>query len=104
MSVCYCTGNNVGTNGQEFFKKLQTEKITSSDCLKWKQFGPGMAGYCEEFWIHPTNDNVMFMGPDMHVSYGTWDRGHSWQTLKDCDGTGQDMKRVIEMDFSRQQS
>ena len=87
---------------KNFFKKLQTEKITSSDCLKWKQFGPGMAGYCEEFWIHPTNDNVMFMGPDMHVSYGTWDRGHSWQTLKDCDGTGQDMKRVIEMDFSRQ--
>ena len=36
---------------KNFFKKLQTEKITSSDCLKWKQFGPGMAGYCEEFWI-----------------------------------------------------
>ena len=87
---------------KEYFEKLRKEKVESSDALVWKQFGPGMSGYCEEFWCHPTDAGVMFMGPDMHVSYGTWDDGHSWHTLKDCDGTGQDMKRVIEMDFSRQ--
>ncbi|WP_169829157.1 hypothetical protein [Tsuneonella mangrovi] len=38
----------------------------------------------------------------MHVSYGTWNGGQSWQSLQDADGTGNDMKRVIDVDFSRQ--
>ena len=69
---------------KEYFEKLRKEKVESSDALVWKQFGPGMSGYCEEFWCHPTDAGVMFMGPDMHVSYGTWDDGHSWHTLKDA--------------------
>lgn len=85
-----------------YFARLAKEKVVSDQSLTWRQFGPGMSGYCEEFWCHPTDSKVMFMGPDMHVSYGTWDDGDSWQTLKDCDGTGQDMKRVLDMDFSRQ--
>ncbi len=84
------------------FDRLRTERIESSPIVEWKNFGPGMSGYCEEFWCHPTDTNAMFMGPDMHVSFGTWDNGRSWQTLKDCDGLGIDMKRVLEIDFSRQ--
>jgi hypothetical protein len=61
-----------------------------------------MSGYCEEFWCRSMDTNVMFMGPDMHVSFGTWDGGESWQTMKDCDGLGQEMKRVLNIEFSRQ--
>ncbi len=42
------------------------------------------------------------MGPDMHVSFGSWDNGKSWQTLKDPDGLGHEMKRVLDIEFSRQ--
>lgn len=81
---------------------LPKEKITSTTEINWRQFGPGMAGYNEELWCHPTDKNTILMGPDMHVTYGSWDYGASWQTVKDCDGTGYDMERVIEVQFSRQ--
>ncbi len=85
-----------------YFDKLDRVRVESTKMLEWRQFGPGMAGYCEEFWCHPTDVNTMLMGPDMHVAFGTWDRGESWHTIKDCDGTGYDMERVIEVAFSHQ--
>ena len=87
---------------EAFFSKIRTERIQSDQSIEWKNFGPGMSGYCEEFWCHPTDANVMFMGPDMHVSYGTWDNGKSWQTIKDSDGLGLEMKRVLDIEFSLQ--
>lgn len=85
-----------------YFQKLQSEKVASSNKLEWQQFGPGMAGYCEEFWCHPTDKNVLFMSPDMYNSYGSWDNGVSWQTIKDVDGTGKDMRRIQSIVFSHQ--
>ncbi|MDW7692456.1 hypothetical protein R9C00_13030 [Flammeovirgaceae bacterium SG7u.111] len=87
---------------KDFFLQVKNEKIISDPSVEWKNFGPGMSGYCEEFWCHPTDTNVMFMGPDMHVSFGTWDNGKSWHTIKDSDGMGQDMKRVLDIEFSLQ--
>ncbi|CDF79828.1 glycoside hydrolase (GHnc), partial [Formosa agariphila KMM 3901] len=87
---------------QQFFETIKTERIISDPSVIWKNFGPGMSGYNEEFWCHPTDTNVMFMGPDMHVSYGTWDNGKSWQTIKDSDGDGLDMERVHDIAFSVQ--
>lgn len=87
---------------QTFFKKLQNERVQSSDLVTWQQFGPGMSGYCEAYWCHPTDPNVMFMSPDMYNSYGTWDGGKSWQTIKDYDGNGRDMRRVQHIVFSIQ--
>lgn len=84
----------------DFFQKIRTEKVISDSSVSWKNFGPGMSGYCEEFWCHPTDTNVMFMGPDMHVSFGTWDNGKSWHTIKDSDGDGQDLVRVHDIQFS----
>lgn len=96
----------LSTSGQEvsadFFKQLKTEKVISNPSVEWKNFGPGMSGYCEEFWCHPTNSNVMFMGPDMHVAYGSWDAGKSWQTIKDSDGFGKGLERVHDIVFSTQ--
>lgn len=85
-----------------FFEKIKTEKTISSDLVEWKNFAPGTSGYCEELWCHPTDANVMFSGPDMHASFGSWDGGKSWQSLKDYDGNGMDMRRVIDIQFSRQ--
>ncbi|MDO6802326.1 hypothetical protein Q4595_07675 [Wenyingzhuangia sp. 1_MG-2023] len=87
---------------KKFFKKIKTEKFISDPSIVWENFGPGMSGYNEEFWCHSTDPNVMFMGPDMHVSYGSWDNGKSWQTIKDSDGDGRDMERVLDIDFSTQ--
>ncbi|NJB83528.1 VPS10 domain-containing protein [Wenyingzhuangia aestuarii] len=83
-----------------FFEKIKTQRVTSSNKVVWKSFGPGTSGYCEEFWCHPTDPNVMFSGPDMHAAFGTWDNGKTWQTLKDYDGTGVDLRRVIDIKFS----
>ncbi|NIJ44873.1 hypothetical protein FHR24_001312 [Wenyingzhuangia heitensis] len=85
-----------------FFEKIKTQKITSDSSVEWKNFGPGTSGYCEEFWCHPTDVNVMFSGPDMHAAFGTWDNGKTWQTLKDYDGTGVSLRRIHDIVFSTQ--
>ncbi|WP_139956911.1 VPS10 domain-containing protein [Flavicella sediminum] len=102
--VCFLCINTIAQAqlNSSYFQKLKTEKISSSEEITWNQFGPGMAGYCEEFWCHPTDENVMFMSPDMYNSYGTWDNGLSWHTIKDYDGTGKDMRRVQSIVFSHQ--
>ena len=87
-------------SNSDFFDKIRNERVSSDPNVVWKNFGPGMSGYNEEFWCHPTDTNVMFMGPDMHVSYGTWDNGKTWSTLKDWDGDGQDLERVNDIVFS----
>lgn len=83
-----------------FFEKLKTQRVESDTTVVWKNFGPGMSGYNEEFWCHPTDTAAMFMGPDMHVSYGTWDNGKSWHSIKDYDGDGLGLERVNDMAFS----
>lgn len=99
----YAFSQQMSTSASKsFFKNLKAKKIISDPSVVWKNFGPGMSGYNEEFWCHPTDPNVMFMGPDMHVSYGSWDNGKSWQTIKDSDGDGRDMERVLDIDFSTQ--
>ncbi|WP_211316268.1 T9SS type A sorting domain-containing protein [Flavobacterium faecale] len=84
------------------FTMLQNQKIQSSPLVQWTNISPGTSGYCEEFWCHPTDVNVMFSGADMHAAFGTWDNGQSWNTLKDSDGNGLDMRRVIDIQFSLQ--
>ncbi|BAX81095.1 sialidase family protein [Labilibaculum antarcticum] len=87
-----------------YFKKLHSKRVESTDLVEWKQFGPGMAGYCEEFWCHPTDKNVIMMSPDMFNTYGSWDAGKTWQTIKDCDGDGKDLPRIRKFTFSQQNS
>ncbi|WNJ16565.1 VPS10 domain-containing protein [Pontibacter sp. G13] len=84
-----------------YFDLLRVQRSASVDTIVWKNFGPGLSGYCEEFWCHPTDTNVMFMGPDMHSAFGTWDNGQTWETLKDWDGTGVRRRRIHDIVFSR---
>lgn len=87
---------------QAFFKNLVVKKVNSNPTIDWVNISPGTSGYCEEFWCHPTDPNAMFSGPDMHAAFGSWDGGASWQTLKDYDGSGLEMRRVIDIQFSLQ--
>ena len=110
-SLCISTGCSVNKDGEqkkllqnnvEYFEQLRTQKVESDPIVQWKNIGPGMSGYNEKLWNHPSNTHVMFMAPDMHVTYGTWDAGKSWHSVKDHDELGQMMKRVVDMDFSLQ--
>lgn len=87
---------------KKYFKKLYKERVESTESVAWTQLAPGNSGYCEGLWCHPTDSKVMFQGPDMHISYGSWDDGQSWQSIKDPDGTGFEMRRVTDMAFSLQ--
>ncbi|GAA4237652.1 hypothetical protein GCM10022291_25120 [Postechiella marina] len=102
FALCIKANAQLSKKQKSFFKKIKNERVISNQSVEWKNFGPGMSGYNEEFWCHPTDPNVMFMGPDMHVSFGTWDAGKSWHTIKDSDGNGTDMERVLDIVFSKQ--
>ena len=91
-----------GLQETDFFQRLRNEKVTSDPAVEWQNIGPGMSGYNEKIWPHPSDTDVLFLGPDMHVSYGSWDGGISWKSLQDHDETGQLMKRVSDIEFSRQ--
>ncbi len=100
MLAAAVVSNTIAASSDSYFKKLQSGPVESTDLVEWHQIGSGMAGYCEAFWLHPTDKNVMFMSPDMGNSYGSWDGGQSWQTIKNCDSDLMDLIRVRCMDFS----
>lgn len=74
--------------------------MTSTDYIDWYQVSPGTSGYCEMIWMHPTDSKTMIMSPDMFNTYGSWDGGESWLTVKDCDGMGKMFTRVQAAAFS----
>lgn len=109
MALSACTSLPSPSNSQAetgggaaFFAQLASARVKSSELVQWHPVGPGMSGYNEELWPHPSDPETLFMGPDMHASYGSWDGAASWHSLEDEDGTGFAMKRVIDMGFSRQ--
>ncbi|MDO6802320.1 hypothetical protein Q4595_07645 [Wenyingzhuangia sp. 1_MG-2023] len=104
LMIVALLGFNVNAQlDKKYFKKLNSKKVTSTDLVTWQQVGPGMSGYCEEFWCHPTDAKVIMMSPDMFNTYGTWDGGKSWKTIKDIDGDGRDLARVRKFMFSHQE-
>lgn len=94
--------SQISSSNVAYFKTLKNERVDSDPIVQWQNIGPGMSGYNEELWLHPADANVMFMAPDMHVAYGSWDAGNSWQSIQDHDELGQLMKRVLDIEFSRQ--
>ncbi len=94
-------GSLSAKSSAQYFKELSQGRVESSSEIEWRNLGPGMSGYNETMIIHPADDNVLFLGPDMRVSYGSWDKGESWQTIKDCDGEGRALEWLLDIDFSR---
>jgi photosystem II stability/assembly factor-like uncharacterized protein len=84
-----------------YFQKLQSERQESTPFLRWTEFGPGMSGYSDKFFPHPTDPNTMLVTMDMGNSYSTHDNGLSWTTTKDWDSDAED-QRPAALDFSRQ--
>lgn len=108
FTACVITGASLTAqilpkdkDARKYFEKLQTERVESTGLIEWKQIGPGTAGYCEAIWMHPTDPKVMIMSPDMYNTYGSFDGGESWVTVKDCDAWDRQMIRVMCLDFSR---
>ncbi|WP_440874819.1 VPS10 domain-containing protein [Thalassotalea sp. PLHSN55] len=87
---------------KDYFERLRTERVSSDSSIEWQNIGPGMSGYNEKLWTHPTDPDTVFLGPDMHVSYGSWDAGKTWHNIQDQDEVGQLMKRILDIDFSLQ--
>ncbi|WP_303318165.1 T9SS type A sorting domain-containing protein [Flavivirga abyssicola] len=94
--------SNAQTLDTNYFNALKSSKQNSSPDFEWRQFGPGNSGYCEEFWIHPTDPNCYYMSPDLSNSYGTFDNGVTWQTIKEIDGNGRGLRRVQNITLSHQ--
>jgi len=93
---------NAQTLDVNYFNALQTTKQLSTPDFEWQQFGPGMSGYCEEFWTHPTDPNALYQSPDLFNTYGSFDNGETWNTIKEVDGNGRLMRRVQTITFSHQ--
>ncbi|WP_281991270.1 VPS10 domain-containing protein [Aquimarina aggregata] len=100
LSLIY--SSSFGQLDTEYFSRLKSNTVASSDALEWVQFGPGMSGYCEFFWCHPTDPKTIHMSPDMFNAYGSFDAGKSWQTIKNYDSQDRGMGRTYDIEFSRQ--
>ncbi len=97
-----CSSSLFGQLDSDYFNRLNSETVKSSDAVEWTQFGPGMSGYCEFFWCHPTDPKTIHMSPDMFNAYASFDSGKSWQTMKDYDSQERNMGRTYDVEFSRQ--
>ena len=84
----------------KYFKNLQAKKQTSTTAVNWTNVGPGMSGYNEIYYAHPTDPNSMYMSLDMGNSFYTHDNGLNWTTQKDWDSDGE-QGRTMDADFSR---
>ncbi|WP_068471917.1 VPS10 domain-containing protein [Saccharicrinis aurantiacus] len=92
-----------------FWDDLKTKKLSSAEDIIWTQFGPGMSGNNKSAFWHPTDPDVLFIGPNMGNSYVSFDRGATYQTILNEDES--DFKRgergaieITSLDFSRQNS
>lgn len=85
----------------QYFSDLQSSQQTSSPYIKWTNFGPGMSGYCDELFVHPTDPNSLYMNLDMGNSYYTHDAAQSWISMQEWDSDGEG-GRPVWMDFSHQ--
>ncbi len=86
---------------EAYFKTLQTTTVESTPDIVWRNLGPAMSGYCDQFTIHPTDPNWMYTTLDMGNHYYTDDNAQNWTSVHDWDQTG-DFGRVNWVDFSRQ--
>ncbi|OWW25797.1 hypothetical protein B4Q04_09385 [Zobellia sp. OII3] len=119
VSTIFCHGQEIGLATKEdqalkssaasstFFEDIKTKDIVSDNSIKWIQFGPGMSGNNKSAFWHPTDPNVLFIGPNMGNSYRSTDKGLTYETIMDEDGPGHKtgMRGPLDatsFDFSRQ--
>ena len=86
---------------------IRTKSITSDASIVWQQFGPGMSGNNKVAHWHPTDANMLFIGPNMGNSYYSDDKGFTYHSLYNEDeptfSTGdRGPREPSSVDFSRQ--
>ncbi|MDO6737787.1 VPS10 domain-containing protein [Wenyingzhuangia sp. 2_MG-2023] len=70
----------------KFFKKLENEKVASTNGVVWKQVAPGNAGFANLMRYHPTIPELITQCPDMWNAYQSENNGKSWYGITDYDG------------------
>lgn len=90
-----------------YWNDLKTKRVESDSSITWVQFGPGMSGNNKCAHWHPTEPDLLFIGPNMGNSYRTGDQGMTYQTIYDVDAPGfrsglRGPQEVGSVDFSRQ--
>ncbi|QBG46830.1 DNRLRE domain-containing protein [Verrucomicrobia bacterium S94] len=90
-----------------WFETLRTERVESDPSIVWRQFGPGMSGNNYRVYWHPTDPDVVFLGPNMGNAYRSVDRGTTYEGILDYDGKGHAFddrgpSEINSPDFSRQ--
>ncbi|WP_281613053.1 T9SS type A sorting domain-containing protein [Flammeovirga sp. SubArs3] len=93
--------------GDDFFQELKTTNVTSNPNVKWSQFGPGMSGNNKVAFWHSTDENTLFIGPNMGNVYRTTDQGETYESMLNADAKGMDTgergpRELYSIDFSRQ--
>lgn len=86
----------------QYFRQLWQEQVSSFQHFTWGQIGPGNSGYSNYVRFHPRDDNTCFNSPDMFNTYRTTNLCNTWHTVRDWDGTGNDIDRIYDMAFSFQ--
>ncbi|VGO22289.1 beta propeller repeat protein [Pontiella sulfatireligans] len=71
-----------------YFSALKAGTVFSTPLVKWQQFGPGMSGYIDKFWINNGDPNAMYTQLDMGNGHVTLNRGEYWTSYKEIDGNG----------------
>ncbi|VGO11895.1 Xyloglucanase [Pontiella desulfatans] len=71
-----------------YFANLKANRVESTPLVKWKQFGPGMSGYIDKFWINNGDPDAMYTQLDMGNGHVTLNRGEYWTSYKEIDGNG----------------
>ncbi|NIJ45905.1 photosystem II stability/assembly factor-like uncharacterized protein [Wenyingzhuangia heitensis] len=89
-----------------FFVDIKSKDITSDETIKWVQFGPGMSGNNTSFFVHPTDENVVYSSPNMGNSYRSTDKGFTYETILNEDAASyrsgeRGPIETYSMDFSR---
>ena len=95
------------SSNDTWFETLLTTRVESDPTIVWKQFGPGMSGNNYRIYWHPTDPDVVFLGPNMGNGYRSTDRGTTYEGILDYDGQGHvfDKRGPSEInspEFSRQ--
>ncbi len=72
----------------DFFDRLNSEKVISEDNITWAQVGPGNAGFANLLRYHPTIPGRIATCPDMWNAYQSDDNGGQWYGITDPDGDG----------------
>lgn len=90
-----------------FFPDLKTKDVASDPSIEWVQFGPGMSGNNNCFYVHPTDSDFHYTSPNMGNSYRSTDGGFTYETILNADAPAHisGFRGPVEMyslDFSRQ--